>query len=401
MYLLLGRFNKLFTAYFEAHQIQYYIINDVKTQSSFGLSVDFSDKKALYAAIDQLPVRPTCVFTMYEQYIPVAAEVNAYLGSSHALSPEAARKSTDKVLMREAFASASAPISPAFSLVENQQQIEMFAKTHSFPLILKPANLSKSLLITRCDSMPELLAAWNQAIQEAPVLYARFTDGLQPRFILEEFMPGSVHTIMGFVDKHGVIALADEIVDNVTAKEAGFNDSFIFSRTVPSRLDTHDQDALRDCAKLGIQALGLRSCAAHVELVLTKDGPRLIEIGARVGGYRTVMYNEASGIDVIKAALQAYEGELPDLTAHKHSFYRAIEIFPEHKGAFVEAKDFEAAAKLPSILTARVKPKPRGIIGKAAEGFKAAVVIELSNASEEQINKDYEYIRQNVRVVVA
>lgn len=400
MYLLLGRFNKLFTAYFEAHQIEYYIINDVKTQSSFGTSVDFSDKKALYRAIDQLPVTPTCVLTMYEQYIPIAADVNAYLGLTHALSPEAARASTDKIRMREAFAAAPVAISPAFALVADQQQIEAFANTHGFPLILKPANLSKSLLITRCDSMPELLAAWKQTIQEAPALYARFTDGLQPRFILEEFMPGSVHTIMGFVDKNGDIALADEIVDNVTAKEAGFNDSFIFSRTIPSRLDAHDQDALRECAKLGIQALGLRSCAAHVELVLTKDGPRLIEIGARVGGYRTVMYNEASGIDVIKATLQAYDGELPDLTSHKHSFYRAIEIFPEHKGAFVEATNFVTVAKLPSILTARVKPKPGQIIGKAAEGFKAAIVIELSSTSKDQISADYEYIRKNVHVVI-
>jgi len=400
MYLLLGRFNKLFTAYCEAHQIPYYIINDLKSQSSFGQSVDFADKKALYAAIDALPVAPTCVFTMYEQYIPIAADVNAYLGLTHALSPEAARKSTDKILMRQAFATAQAPISPAFTLAETWEDVRAFAEKYKFPLILKPANLSKSLLITRCDSMNELLAAWEQTSREAPALYERFTDGLTPRFILEQFMPGSVHTVMGFVDKDGTIALADGIVDNVTAEEAGFHDSFIFSRTLPSGLPVADQEALLACARLGMETLGLRSCAAHIELVRTANGPRLIEIGARVGGYRTVMYNQASGIDVVGACLQVYNGTLPDLTPRKHAFYRAIEIFPEHKGTFAQAENFEIAQKLPSILSARIMREIGETIGKAAEGFKAAIVLELANESETQIAEDYEYIRKNVRVVV-
>jgi hypothetical protein len=400
MYLLLGRFNEMFTAYFETHQIEYYIINDVKSQSSRGISIDFSDKKALYAAVDTLPVKPTCVLTMYEQYIPVTADVNVHLGLTHALSPTAARLSTDKVLMRQAFATANEPISPAFTLVETTEQVTVFAEQHGFPLILKPANLSKSLLITRCDSMPELLAAWEQTVREAPALYAQFTDGLRPRFILEQFMPGSVHTVLGFADKDGNVALADGIVDNVTAKEIGFDDSFIFSRTIPSQLSAVDQKALLHCAKLGIETLGLRSCAAHVELVLTAEGPRLIEIGARIGGYRTAMYEKASGIDVINATLQAYDGTLPDLTAHKQAFYRAIEIFPEQKGKCTRAENFETAAKLPSILSARFKCVPGETIGKAAEGFKAAIVIELASDSEAQIVKDYEYICKNVRVLV-
>lgn len=404
MYLLIGHFNPEFTRYFEAHNIAYYIIKDQKRHyqnDAHSVVVDFTDKQAVYQAVDNLPTRPTCVFSMYEQYIPITAEINQYLGLNHALSPEAARASTDKILMRQAFARAPEPISPPFALVETAEQAVAFAQKHGFPLILKPANLSKSLLITRCDSMEELQAAWQEAMVEAPRLYEQFTDGLKPRFILERFMPGSVHTVLGFADKDGNVTLAKEIVDNVTAQEAGFDDSFIFSRTIPSRLPIHDQEALLHCSRLGMEALGLRSCAAHIELVMTNEGARLIEIGARVGGYRTVMYREASGIDVIGASLQAYCGELPNLTAQKRAYYRAIELFPPRKGSFVEAPYFDTAAKLPSVLSARLKCKPGDLIGKASEGFKAAIVIELASESEDQINNDYRFIQENVSVTVA
>jgi biotin carboxylase len=402
LYLVVGHISPLFEQYFKRHRIHYFVLKDVKRYKKAGdhaQLVDFADKDALWTAVGAVDPRPTCVLTMYEQYIPIAAEINERLELTHALSPEAARAATDKILMREAFVRSSKPISVPFTLVASEQHAVSFAKEHGFPLILKPANLSKSLLVTRCNTLEQLKAAWKEASAEAPRLYRQFTDGLEPRFILEKFMPGSVHTVMGFADKDGTPVVAQEIVDNVTAKEAGYDDSFIFSRAIPSRLDTATQEALLGCTRLGMQALSLRSCAAHAELIVTEDGPRLIEIGARVGGYRTAMYGYASGLDVIGSTLAAYRGELPDLTATKHEHYRAIELFPHKRGAFKEATYFEKASKLPSVISARLKCQPGQETGKAAQGFKAAVVFELHHASAKQIEADYEFIQKNVQVL--
>lgn len=404
MYILIGHYNRLFTDYFEANNINYYIIKDSKRHAEADVRsvvIDFQDTDAIVDAIASLPMRPSCIFTMYEQYIPITAEINRRLGNMSALSPEAARASTDKVLMRQAFATAPEPISPPFTLVTTHDEAAAFAETHGFPVILKPANLSKSLLISRCDNREQLDAAWREAIAEAPRLYQKLTNGLAPRFILESFMPGSVHTVLGYADKDGVVTLASDIVDNVTAQEAGFEDSFIFSRTIPSALPAATQEAILHCSRMGMQALGLRSCAAHIEIILTAQGPRLIEIGARVGGYRTVMYQEASGIDVVAATLAAYDGKRPDLTPLKRAFYRAIEIFPDRKGSFKGIDHFDTASALHSIMSARIKYQPGALAGKAAQGFKAAAVFELSNDSESQIQKDYEYIRQHVQARVA
>lgn len=402
-YVLVGHSNPVFTNYFDAHGIAYHVLRDTKryTQTdAHSELIDFSDTAAVIAAINRLHPRPTCVFTMYEQYIAAAAGINQHLGNNYALDPVAAAVATDKLLMREAFAKAPQSISPPFARIDSKSQLLTFAKTNGFPVIVKPANLSKSLLVTRCDTPDQLQSAYHELTAEAPKLYKRLTNNLPPRFIVESFMPGSVHTVLGFADASGNVVLADQIADNVTAREAGFDDTFIFSRTTPSRLAAEDQKALLECSRLGVQAMGLRSCAAHIELVLTKDGPRLIEIGARVGGYRANMYRYASGIDVIGATLTAYGGKLPKLKASKQNYYRAIEIFPAQKGAFESIKRYDQAAQLPSIVSARLKSKPGDVVGRASQGFKAVAVFELHNSSKEQIEKDYAFL-QTLQVVTS
>jgi hypothetical protein len=56
-----------------------------------------------------------------------------------------------------------------------------------------------------------------------------------------------------------------------------------------------------------LDALGLRFGAAHMEIMVTADGPVLIEMGARLGGQKTQMPIEAGrGVSQIDGVLDAY-----------------------------------------------------------------------------------------------
>ena len=52
----------------------------------------------------------------------------------------------------------------------------------------------------------------------------------------------------------------------------------------PAELDEKQKADISDVVKRAIDALGLDNCAAHTELMMTKTGPKIIEIGARLGG---------------------------------------------------------------------------------------------------------------------
>ena len=53
---------------------------------------------------------------------------------------------------------------------------------------------------------------------------------------------------------------------------------------LPSCLGAEQQAAVVAMAEQALRALGFRHGAAHTELMLTSEGPRVIEVNARVGG---------------------------------------------------------------------------------------------------------------------
>jgi len=365
-----------------------------------GILCDFSDEAAVLAAVEALPVRPTAVISIYEKYIRIAAVINKHLGFAHAMSLETAIACTDKYIMRQRFAHAPEPISPAFAEIASEDDLRAFAAGHAFPLIFKPANLAKSLLVTRCDSLEELLAAYTQASEEAAALYARYTANLEPRFVVEEFMEGSVHSVEGFADGDGHIDIIDAIVDYEIAAEVGFEDTFHYSRNLPSRLSAEQQAAVKHVAELGMRALGMRSTPAHVEVIMTGSGPRIVEIGARNGGYRTRMHELANDVDILGAAVASYQGKRPDLTVHKRESCCVIEVFPKARGHFQAVSHYGELKALPSTVYTNVTKRPDELVGKAKEGFKACLIIILHSADAAQLAEDVEYVKKAVVIEV-
>jgi hypothetical protein len=62
-----------------------------------------------------------------------------------------------------------------------------------------------------------------------------------------------------------------------------------------------------------IRALGVTDGITHTEIKLTVAGPRLIEVNGRLGGYVPEILKRATGIDLVRAALQLSLGSMPTL----------------------------------------------------------------------------------------
>lgn len=398
MILLVGQYTRSILSELDRLGEPYTVAKDVKRYNEPG-AIDFSNADTLRAWVNNLSPRPAFAFAMYEQYIPICARINAWLGAAHALPTDVARRCTDKILMRQTL-STIPDASPKFAEITDREQAIHFAKSYGFPVVLKPANLSKSMLVTICRNLDELEAALVVSFASAPTLYQKYTLGQQPRFIIEEFVSGSTHTVAAFTDRLGRVAFAEGIVDNTSAQQIGYNDSFIFSRCLPSKLTTAEQASLYECAENGITALGIRSCPAHVELILSPDGPRIIEIGARIGGYRQTLYNLACGYDLTRAALVSYRGNLPDFTQSRHNASAVLELFPRFKGAFRGIENLTLVNNLPSLASLNLAAEVGETIGRSAEGYKAAASIILSHVDRTQLEHDIRAVRDNVAIAV-
>lgn len=401
--LLVGSSFSGITNYFREHGYDYVILKDILTTKRPDAKLkrrvvcDFSNMDAVLKLVSSLP-KFDGVVTVYERYIAPTAQIAAHLGLP-ALPIEAARACTDKSLMRELLAKAPKQISPDFAEVHSEADVRAFAESHEFPLIIKPANLSKSLLVTKSDSLDQLLENYQRTVSQIEAVYAKYAPHTAPKILVEEFLVGFNHSVDAFVDADGVPHVLEQVVDYEIGHEIGFDDNFQYSRTLPSRLSAEDQAALRECAALGIKALGIKNSPAHTEVIMTKNGPRIVEIGARNGGYRERMHSLANGIDIIGAALSLALGQQPQITATKNDSVSVLELFPKTPGDFVGIANEEALRVLPSFSGLRVKAKPGAFVGKAADGFKMCAIIELHHTDAAQVKEDMAYILENVAVI--
>lgn len=399
--LIVGKKFSSLTQHIVANGNDYTFLQDILTTKfpdkkfKHRVLADFSSKQSVLATVDSLAVQPDAVIATYENYILPASWIAEHLNLP-GIPVSAAEACTDKFIMRSLFDNAPEKISPAFATVASEAELREFASSHDFPLILKPANLAKSLLVTKNHNLEELLVNYEKSVDLLATTYKKYAPNRQPKLIIEEFLQGSIHSVDAFVDATGTPYVLNEVVDYQTGFDIGYDDNFHYSRILPSKLSDDDQRQLRHCAEVGIRALGMKSCPAHVEIIMTPAGPRIVEIGARNGGYRERMHMIANGIDITGIALQVAIGQAFNVSATKNDPCAVLELFPKTPGNFTGIKNQTQLESLDSLNYLSVKAKINTFTGKSADGYKMAAVIILHNPSEAQFEKDLQYVNENV-----
>lgn len=360
---------------------------------------DFSQKETILTTVETIQAqRPIDgVIATYENYILPASWITKHLGLP-GISTESALACSDKNIMRQLFAKAPAKISPDFAVASDEAAVLAFARAHSYPLILKPANLSKSLLVTKNYDEAELLGNFHRALETIDGIYKRYAPGRERTLLIEEFMEGPIHSVDAFVDASGAPTVLDQVVDYQTGYDIGYDDNFHYSRLLPSKLPSEEIKRIHEVAELGVRALGMKSSPAHIEIIRTEEGPRIVEIGARNGGYRERMHMLANGIDITGAALALALDKPCSVLATKNEPCAVLELFPKTAGTFTGIASEAALEALPSLTYYAVKAKPGEFAGKSSEGHKMCAVIILHNPDAEQFAKDLAYVNSQVYV---
>lgn len=316
-----------------------------------------------------------------------------------ATSEASASAATDKTLMRQRFFDYDPAITPQFQAVTTWDEVNEFAQRHQFPLILKPANLMKSLLVTKNDTLAQLQENFAVASQTIGQLYQEYgVFHRQPQLIVEEFLDGPSFSVDAIADSQGNVTCLP-VVDLVMARELGIPDNYNYSRALPSELDESTAQAIQRVARAGVRALDLRNSAAHVELVLTKHGPKLIEIGARFGGYRPRMYELSYGLNVHALMVGIAVGNPPDVQLTTRQYSKVYELFPSTTGAFSGLQNAPQLQQLASFHSLTQRAQIGEKVGLSKDGYKFCSAVILHHADEHQFAQDCQFIEQQVRVL--
>jgi biotin carboxylase len=276
--------------------------------SAPGLS--FADKGVVANILDPDAVadlaraeRIDALFTLCtEAPVRCLATIASRLGLP-ALSKAAAYRATDKRLMREAFATAGAP-SPRFQQVHTLAQAQACAAEFGYPVALKIARGAGSRGIYQVRKAAALGESFAQARTHQP----------EDALLIEEWVEGCEVSVEGFVVNGSVniVAVTDkQVFCGAHPVESGHSQ--------PSQLDDPVQQSIRDAVVAGVHALELDWTTFHAELKVSPQGPRLIEIGARLGGDRisTHLTPISTGVNLVRCGLLLALGQMPVVVGHQ------------------------------------------------------------------------------------
>lgn len=214
-------------------------------------------------------------------------------------SPAAAFAATDKGEMSRVFAQHNVP-APQSIVANRSSDLATVVNHWDLPIILKPVDSSGSRGVVLVKSWDHLPDAFDYS--------ASFSTNGQ--VIAQEFLRGREVSVEGF-------CLGDEIhlvtiTDKVTTGAPYFVEA---GHAQPTTLDDESAAQVRETAAHAARALGLRNCAIHVEIMVTATGPRVIELGPRLGGdfITSHLVPLSTGVDMVGSLIQLSCGQVPDL----------------------------------------------------------------------------------------
>ncbi len=234
----------------------------------------------------------------------VSAVTAAYVAETLGLPGydlDTARSIGNKVLLRELLDRAGFP-TPGYFGVDDLAEAEQRFQDLRKPVFLKPASASGSRGAFKVHTLDELRDCFEKSLSASI---------LDRTAILEENLVG--REIGG-----EVLVRNGEIVFFQPTRKL-INKRFVpYSHILPARLSEDEHASVRAMMARVIEALGLRDGPLNFDVMLTSDGPVIIELGGRLGGNcLPELMRLHTGVDTVEAVVRLAMGDSFEIDARE------------------------------------------------------------------------------------
>ena len=308
--------------------------------------------------------------------------------------------SIDKLQMRRRFRLYDKKISPTFLLVHDTRKITLkeITKKIGFPLVIKPAGLAQSLLVSICYHQEELDKNLKRTFRKVNQIYRETNGRGEPAVLVEQFIEGDMYSIDAYVNSRGKVYFCP-MVSVITGKQVGFDDFFAYRTMTPTNLNKQSINDAEIVGTAAIHALGLRSTTAHIELLKTEKGWKVIEVGPRIGGFRQKMYDLSFGIDHALNDILIRIPKTPKLAKRIKGHTATFKFFAKTEGKITTLTGIKKAQQLKSFNSIAIHKKisDRAIFAK--HGGKSIFDITLFNKDRSKLLADIRRLEQTIKIV--
>ena len=299
------------------------------------LEISTIDKEKVYKAA--LEYKPDYIMTSTSDMpVRTVAWVNEKLGMPSDISYEDSICATDKVAMRNRMKECGVPI-PTYYVVRNLKEFLNVAQEMPMRFILKPADnaASRGVVLVEKGQKTKLEELYKYTIQ-----FSRSGEVL-----VEEYMTGPEVSVESYTinSEPHIITITDKMVTELPF--------FVeLGHTEPSRLPFEEQESIKKVAEAAIRAIGMKNGPNHTEIKVTPNGPKLVEIAARLGGdcITSKLVPLSTGVDMIECSFATL---LDERVKYQNtvSLGSAIRFIQGEKGILSAVNGVDEALNMPGV----------------------------------------------------
>lgn len=308
--MILGASVLQIPAIVEAKKMGLYVIAVDMNPNAEGFS--YADKKIVVSTTDTEKVLEEARKNKIDGIITIASDRPMTTVAKVAkeldligIDEKTAINATNKSKMRDALKAYGVPIPMYFSVENYEQYIKAIEslRNKKYKCIVKPADNSGSRGIRLVE---------NYDIDQLKKIYDYCKKNSNSgKLVVEEYMQGpevSVETI----SKDGTCNVI-QITDKLTTGAPYFVE---MGHNQPSQLPIDIIEKIKKVSIDANKAVGIENGPSHTEIKVTKDGPKIVELGARLGGdnITTHLVPYSTGINMVEASIKIALGEEIDIT---------------------------------------------------------------------------------------
>ncbi|MFJ8513655.1 ATP-grasp domain-containing protein [Lysinibacillus xylanilyticus] len=270
------------------------------------------------------------------------------------------------------------PYSPKFFLLKPNESVP---NNLGFPLIVKSPKSTGSkdvLLANDTGQLEKHLSHLRSKNPGETIMVEEYIDG--PQYLVEALVYNRQANVIGIIEQ--------EITQGKRFIITGYG----VLVKAPKDIQTGLEEVLQSIVK----ELNIENGALHLELRLTKNGWKLIEINPRIsGGAMNTMLHAAFGINLVEETLKLFLGERPDINPKHRKFVYTKYVIVQSKGILEKVIGRNRATNSPGVVEVYVKPKKGALLTPPLSmGHRYAYVIAVGATLAEAKNKAYKAAKE-------
>ena len=277
----------------------------IRLLKRLGQVVDVSGHTVAEAAHVLRATHPDGIVAFADAQIALASALGVALGLDY-FDATVAERLLDKVVQRRALRNAGLPSPRCVALSSRQTpaEVETIIEETRYPVVLKPRHGAASRETHHVHDVDQLRTLVDQVM----------TSQHETDMVIEDFMAGSTPPPS---DYFGDYVSVESVVSTGTISHLAVTGRLPSAKPfretgliIPSDYDAILITEILSVATQAIAAIGIRSGCLHTEIKVTNDGPRVIEVNGRIGGFVAPVLALASpGLNFFELALRIALGE--------------------------------------------------------------------------------------------